>query len=91
MEGYIVSTVAAHDAPVKPRQVARRQDVALFAGKPDGYRERLRAEKLAATPAKLQSYAAVLDRVAENGAVCAFGGEDALRASKADWSFIKLF
>ena len=90
MEGYIVSTVALHDAPVKPRQVARRQDVALFSGKSAGYREHLRAEKLAATPEKLRTYAEALDRIASDGAVCAFGGEDVLRASKGDWSFVKL-
>ena len=90
MEGYIVSTVASHDAPVKPRQVARRQDVALFSGKSAGYREHLREEKLAATPEKLRAYAEVLDRIAAEGAVCAFGGEDVLRASKGDWSFVKL-
>ena len=90
MEGYIVSTVASHDAPVKPRQVARRQDVALFSGKPAGYREHLREEKLAATPEKLRAYAEVLDRIAAEGAVCAFGGEDVLRASRGDWSFVKL-
>ena len=44
MEGYIVSTVASHDAPAKPRQVARRQDAQFFCEKPAGYRERLRAE-----------------------------------------------
>ena len=90
MEGYIVSTVASHDAPVKPRQVARRQDVALFSGKSAGYREHLRAEKLAATPEKLRTYAEALDRIASDGAVCAFGGEDVLRASKGDWNFVKL-
>ena len=90
MEGYIVSTVASHDAPVKPRQVVRRQDVALFSGKSAGYREHLRAEKLAATPEKLRTYAEALDRIASDGAVCAFGGEDVLRASKGDWSFVKL-
>ncbi len=90
MEGYIVSTVASHDAPVKPRQVARRQDVALFSGKPAGYREQLREEKLAATPEKLRAYAEVLDRIAAEGAVCAFGGEDVLRASKGAWEFVEL-
>ena len=90
MEGYIVSTVAAHDAPVKPRQAARRQDAAFFCGKPADYRERLRGQKLASTPEKLRSYAEVLDRIARDGAMCAFGGEDVLRASKYDWNFVKL-
>ena len=90
MEGYVVSTVASHDAPVKPRQTARRQDVALFSGKPEDYRERLREEKLAATPEKLRAYAEVLDRIAADGAACAFGGESVLRASKRPWEFVEL-
>ena len=44
MEGYIVSTVATHDAPVKPRAVMRRQDATYFAKAPEGYRDRMRAE-----------------------------------------------
>ncbi|MDO5358784.1 MAG: insulinase family protein [Slackia faecicanis] len=90
MEGYVVSTVASHDAPVKPRQTARRQDVALFSGKPEDYRERLREEKLAATPEKLRAYAEVLDRIAADGAACVFGGESVLRASKRPWEFVEL-
>lgn len=90
MEGYIVSTVASHDAPVKPRLVARRQDVALFSGKPADHREALRAEKLATTPEKLRSFAPVFERIASEGAVCAFGGKDVLEASKRDWDIIDL-
>lgn len=90
MEGYIVSTVASHDAPAKPRQVARRQDAQFFCEKPAGYRERLRAEKLATTPEKLRACSAVLDEVARRGSVCVFGGEEVVRASAEEFDVIEL-
>ena len=90
MEGYIVSTVAAHDAPVKPRLIARRQDAAYFSEKPAGHREKLRQQKLDTTTEKLRSFAPVLEAVAADDAVCVFGGEDVIKASKASLNVIKL-
>ena len=90
MEGYIVSTVASHDAPAKPRQVARRQDAQFFCKKPAGYRERLRAEKLATTPEKLRACSTALDEVAQRGSICVFGGEDVVRASAGEFDVIEL-
>lgn len=90
MEGYIVSTVASHDAPAKPRQVARRQDAQFFCEKPAGYREWLRAEKLATTPEKLRACSTALDEVAQRGSICVFGGEDVVRASAGEFDVIEL-
>ena len=81
LEGYVVATVAAHDAPVKPRQMARRQDVARFGGKEPGWRDVVRAQELAATADDLRSLAAALsDETAARG-VCVFGGRDAVEES----------
>ncbi len=92
MDGYIVSTVAAHDAPVKPKQVAMRQDAAYFTGKPDGWRERLRDQYLSATPEKIRSYANVLDEVAQEGCVCVFGNKDLISDAKSvDLEVTELF
>lgn len=71
MEGYVVSTVASHDAPVKPRQIARRQDSLYFSKRPADYRERLRAEKLAATPKAIRALARCFKRW-QKRARCAF-------------------
>ena len=81
LEGYIVATVAAHDAPVKPRQLARRQDVARFGGKPAGWRDAVRAEELATTADGLRALAAALADPAAPTGVCVFGGRDAVEAS----------
>lgn len=83
MEGYIVSTVASHDAPVKPKQVAARQDGAYFVGKEPDWREKHREQILAATPETLRSFASTLDAVAQDGCVCVFGGKDLIAGTKS--------
>lgn len=81
LDGYVVATVAAHDAPVKPRQLARRQDLARFCARPDGWRDEVRAQELSATAADVRSLApALADGDAPEG-VCVFGGRDAIEAS----------
>lgn len=82
MEGYIVSTVATHDAPVKPKAAALRQDGAYFTGKPTDWRERTREQILAATPEKLREFASTLDAVAKDGCVCVFGSKELIDAAK---------
>ena len=81
LEGYVVATVAAHDAPVKPRQLARRQDLARFGGRPLGWRDAARAQELATTVDDVRALAAALaDKDVPRG-VCVFGGRDAVEAS----------
>ena len=80
-EGYVVSTVAAHDAPVKPRQLARRQDVARFGGRPAGWRDEVRSQELAATPDRVRALAAALADPDAVRCVCVFGGREAIEAS----------
>ena len=91
MEGYIVATVAAHDAPAKPRAIARREDGAFLCGRAADWREKLRDEKLAATPAAIRACAPVLRKVADRGNVCVFGNEDIIRAAKQPLEVSKLF
>lgn len=91
MEGYIVATVAAHDAPAKPRAIARREDGAFLCGRAADWREKLRDEKLAATPAAIRACAPVLRKVADQGNVCVFGNEDIIRAAKQPLEVTKLF
>ena len=90
MEGYIVSTVAAHDAPAKPRQIARRQDTDFLRGCPAGRRERMRAEELAATVESVRACAPVLKGMAEHSCVCVFGNADAIKAAKTELEIVEL-
>ena len=56
----MVSTVAAHDAPVKPRALARRQDVARFGGQKPGWREEIRRQELGCTAEQVRGLAEAL-------------------------------
>ncbi len=80
LAGYIVSTVAAHDAPVKPRALARRQDKMRFNLLPAGYRDQIRAEELAVTADDIRALAAALVDAEPATSVCVFGGKEALEA-----------
>lgn len=92
MEGYIVSTVATHDAPVKPKTAALRQDGAYFTGKPVDWREKTREQILAATLEVLRGFAPTLDAVAKNGHVCVFGNKELIAATKSvDLEVTELF
>ena len=80
-EGYIVSSVSSHDAPVKPYALARRQDGEFFAGRPVDWRERLRSDMLSATPEQIRSFGADVTRVADEAPLCVFGGRELIEAS----------
>lgn len=90
MSGYIVSCVATHDAPQKPRKLARRQDGLYLAKRPDGWRDEVRAQELAVTPARIRELSRVLAALSERRAFCVFGGRDQIEASSLDLDVIEL-
>lgn len=90
LAGYIVSTVAAHDAPAKPRALARRQDIARFNQKEPGWRDKVRAEELAVTTDDIRALAAALADKEPAAGVCVFGGDDALASSSLDLDVMPL-
>ncbi len=79
--GYVVSAVASHDSPAKPRQIARRQDTLRLAGKPADWRAKVRAQLLAATPEALRDLAWPLRDIATSRSVCVFAPAAAIEAS----------
>ena len=81
MDGYVVSCVATHDAPMKPRQLARRQDTLYFCGRPAGWRDQVRAQELHTTADDIRALAATLAPLGDERHVCVFGPADALAAS----------
>lgn len=88
LDGYIVATVAAHDAPVKPRQLARRQDVARFCARPLGWRDEVRAQELAVTAEELRGLAPALGDEGVRRGVCVFGGRAAIEASAVEFDAV---
>ncbi len=90
LAGYIVSVVAGHDAPVKPRQLARRQDSQWFAERPADWRDQIRAQELATTVEKVRALAPSLAELPERRAFCVFGGREMIEASKLDLNTVEL-
>lgn len=80
--GYVVSTVAGMDAPAKPRAIARRQDMERLSKRPAGWREQIRSEVLAATPADVQAHAKALQSLPTKRGICVFGERALIEASK---------
>lgn len=91
MTGYVVSTVAAHDAPRKPRLLARRQDVDFLTRRDPSWRDMIRAQARMAEASDIRPLAPALDRVAERDAVCVFGSREILERSQAGLTVIDLF
>ena len=89
-EGYVVSTVAKRDAPLKPKRLAHRQDIQRFTGVTEELRTTFRNEVLACTPADLRAHATVLRELDDRFVTCVFGGKDQIAASDIDFEVIDL-
>lgn len=81
-EGYIVSSVARLDAPVKPRALMRRYDSLYFTGRPYSWFERIREEILATTVEEVKALAPAVDAVGKSDAICVMGGAELLAQDK---------
>lgn len=88
LAGYIVSTVATHDAPTKPRALARRQDVEFFGGKPAGWRQQTRNEELAVTADGIRAMVAPLADVSKEHTVVVFGPREAIEDSSVEFATV---
>ena len=91
MEGFVVSTVAGVDAPVKPRKLIHRQAGEFFAQRPPAERQEMRAEVIAATPDDLRALAPTVKAVTDARAICVFGSRAILESSKTPLTFVELF
>lgn len=80
-EGYVVSTVASLDAPLKPKGLMRRQDAMYFTNVTPEDRARTRQEVIAATPASVRALAGPLAGLVRMHHVCSVGNAALLKAS----------
>ncbi len=76
LDGYVVSSVATLDAPHKPRELMRRQDIDLLSGYTPQDRIRTRHEMLTADVPSVRSLAPAIAHTAIDGAVCVFGNAE---------------
>ena len=89
-EGFIVSCVSGHDAPVKPYALTKRQNAEYFTKRPAGWRTHLRETMLSATPERVRALADAVTRVAEEAPLCVFGGRSIIEASHTELTPIDL-
>lgn len=90
LDGYVVSTVAGFDNPLKARALMRRQDACFFCGRTPEDRLQSRAEMLGTTQQDLATLAEAIGKACSKQAFCAFGNGDILRSAKADLQIIDL-
>ena len=83
-EGFIVSCVSGHDAPVKPYALTKRQNAEYFTKRPAGWRAELRKTMLSATPERVRALADAVTRVADEAPLCVFGGRSIIESNHAD-------
>ena len=91
MEGFIVSTVAGIDAPVKPRQLIRRQATEFFAHRAPEERKALRSQAIAATPEDVRALAPLVKATVDAQAICVFGNRAILESVKTPLTLVELF
>lgn len=90
MEGYVVSTVAGFDTPLKARALVRRQDGDFFGGRTSESRLRTRSQMIDADAAALRSLAEPVAEAVSMGAVCVFGNRDIIESSDAGLAAVDL-
>jgi len=90
LEGYIVSSVAKMDAPMKPRMLARTQDTRRISGVTEELRTTIRNELLGCTAEETRALAEALRGRMGAMSTCVFGGKDQIAASAADLNVVKL-
>jgi Zn-dependent M16 (insulinase) family peptidase len=90
LDGYIVSVVAAHDAPATSRAIARRQDGEFFSERPEGWRNHIREQKLSVTEEKIRSVAPALAELPARRSLVVFGPREAIEASGIDFKVTTL-
>ncbi|MDO4501579.1 MAG: insulinase family protein [Coriobacteriia bacterium] len=89
-EGYVVSTVARMDAPVKPRSVAHTQAGWHLAGLDMQERLVTRQQIIDSTPEQVRDLAGTIVKCTVDRPRCVVGNADVIRASKMDWEIVEL-
>ena len=90
MEGFVVATVAGLDAPNKPRSLVRKQGLEFFTGCTEETRLRIRSEAAGATLDGIRTVAPMIERIAEERALCVFGNRGILENAKEELDLIEL-
>lgn len=90
LDGYVVSTVAGFDNPLKARALMRRQDASHFTGRTPQDRLATRARMLEADEGSLRELADAVEQACAQKARCTFGSKDILGSAKTEFEVIDL-
>ena len=90
MDGYVVSTVAGFDQPLKTRALARRQDGDFFGGRTPADRARTREEMIGTDAGAVRALATTVADAVSANAVCVFGNRDILEGAQTALEVIDL-
>ncbi|MDO4290347.1 MAG: insulinase family protein [Eggerthellaceae bacterium] len=88
MAGYVVSTVASIDSPLKARELLRRQDGMYLAHYAPEERRRVREQVLACTPVDVRALGQAVERVVDEGHACVVGNRAIIERSTAGWNVV---
>lgn len=89
-DGYIISTVAPFDKPLKPRAMLRRQDLMEFSDYPYDEYIKHRQEAIGTTLEQMNALGARIADIASDGVLCTIGNEEAIKASNIPYEVAKL-
>ena len=87
---YIISTIGQGEPLMTPRQKGKLADARWFKGITDEKRRADRARILAMTPADLTAWLGTLTALADDGAVCIVGHEEAVKAAGEGMEVVNL-
>jgi len=90
LEGFVVASVAKIDAPVKPRELVRRQMSHYFTECEPEERAEQRSQVIATTAQDMRSLAPVLADVVAKQAICVFGNREILENAQVDLNIVSL-
>ncbi len=90
LDGYVVSTIAGIDKPLKARALMHRQDSDYFCGRSQKDRLKARNEVLETQSTDLLDLAEVVEQALAQKAYCVFGNKDILKAAKTPLACIDL-
>lgn len=90
LTGFIVSSVAGMDAPMKPRELMRRQDGMFFSGYSPEKRALTRNQILQCTAVDVRKSASSVDALCRTGFVCSVGSREILGSNESGLELVDL-
>ena len=90
MDGYVVSTIAGIDVPLKARELMRRQDGQFFSHFTPEQRARVRSEVIAATPDQVRELGPAITRATDEHLMCTVGNRALIEQSALGFTVVDL-